>query len=469
MHPAQMLSDMCYKVLSEADIKAIRQNRGFSAQEASSPALLENFFLSDIGVAGALQKLSREEISLLHLLKSGGKTVDISFFQPLYDRQPGQNWRYLTFTQRYQNTFSQVRQGLVRRGVLLMAEDSRALDAQTKMERWRFRFPREFEKFLPSPFKDTRTFEDSGQFNESLVRDKLLELVGEVSSVGRLKGAQYRLHLTGGQLYVGERRFQLKYLQEWQQAEWAFAIHAVKTKPAETNAHFMSLLEGVAYTMSLLKPQEWLAPPEIAAVLKVFCPPGQVLEVEKICQAGWQWGCLFKQVAEDQAYYRLPGDDVLAGMELAPGRYLHLNSAHTLGVNLHLIPYQSLEYLARAANLQVVDRQLVASPHLAKMGRALASIRSHPLTGWLQENVPAFAEALKTLKQRWGKQIVHQDLLIAKIKDLSLKVAIEKAMTDPSQVIFLPDDFIAFPRSQVGAVEKLVAKAGHVIKWVQAE
>lgn len=468
MYSSQMVSDMCHNVLSEADIKAICQSRGFSAQEANSRALFENFLLSDIGVDGALQRLNQAEISLLHLLKSGGKAVDISFFQPLYDPQPGPSWRYLTFTQRYQKTLQQVKQGLVRRGVLLMAEDPKAVDAPTKMERWRFRFPQEFEKFLPSPFTHTKTFAGAGEFNESLVRAKLLEIVGEFSSATRLKGEQYRLHLTNGQLYLGDKRFQLKYLQEWQQAEWNFVIRSGKTKPTETTTPFKSPLEAVIYALSLLKPQEWLAPQELDVVLKVFCPPGGP-EADKICQAGWQWGCLVKQVEASQSYYRLPDTDLLAGTGLEPGRYLHLDPAYTLEINLHLIPYQSLEYLARIADLKVVNQQLVASPNLVKMGRAMPLLPTLPLMVWLQEHVPAFAEAMKTLRQRWGKQIVHQDLLIAKIKDLSLKVTIQKAITDPGQIIFLPHDFIAFPRSQAGAIEKLVNKAGHIIKWVQAE
>lgn len=468
MYSSQMVSDMCHNVLGEADIKAICQSRGFSAQEANSRALFENFLLSDIGVAGALQRLNQAEIGLLHLLKSGGKAVDISFFQPLYDPQPGPGWRYLTFTQRYQKTLQQVKQGLVRRGVLLMAEDPKAVDALTKMERWRFRFPQEFEKFLPSPFTNTKTFAGAGEFNESLVRSKLLEIVGEFSSAARLKGEQYRLHLTDGQLYLGDKRFQLKYLQEWQQAEWNFVIQPGKTRPVEPPTPFKSLLEAVTYALSLLKPQEWLAPQDLAVVLKVFYAPDGP-EADKICQAGWQWGCLVKQVEAGQAYYRLPDADLLAGAGLEPDRYLHLDSAQTLGVNLHLIPYQSLEYLARIADLKVASQQLIASPNLVKMGRAMPSLPTHPLTIWLQEHVPTFAEAMKTLRQRWGKQIVHQDLLIAKIKDLSLKVALQKAITDPGQVIFLPHDFIAFPRGQAGAIEKLVNKAGHVIKWVQAE
>ncbi len=466
---------MCHKALSAADIKAICKNRGFSPQEAASRSLFENFLLSDIGVAEALQKLTQKEICLLYLLKLKRKAVGISFFKPLYDSQPDRSWRRLTFTQRHQKTFKQVKQALVRRGILLLAEDAKAINANTKMERWRFRFPQEFEQFLPSPFKHTVTFDTPGRFNESLVRDKLLEIVGQRSSAFRLKGEQYRLHLVKGQLRLGDKRFLASHLQDWQKAEWAFAIGEVKTKPLVSKTHALPLIEGIAYAMSLLKPQEWLTPPELLLLLKIFTfwtPESRTklkLDANKICRVGWQWGRLIKHVAGGQAYYRLPDNNLLAGTDLDPARYLHLTQAQTLGLNLQLIPYQSLEYLSRMADMKVLDRQLEASPNLVKMGRVMASIQSHPLTAWLQENAPPFAEAIKIINRRWGKQIVHQDLLIAKIKNLSLKVAIQKTITDPGQIIFLPQDFIAFPRQQLKTIKKLVNKSGHVIKWVQAE
>ncbi len=475
MHTSLMVSDMCHKALSEADIKAICKNRGFSPQEATSRALFENFLLSDIGVEAALQKLTQREISLLYLLKLKHKAVDVSFFQPLYDNQPGQNWRYSTFTQRYQKTFKQVKQSLVRRGILLLAEDAGAIDANAKMERWRFRFPKEFEQFLPSPFKDTVTFDHLGEFNESLVRDKLLEIVGQRSSSSRLKGKQYYIHLVNGQLRLGDKRFLVSHLQDWQKDEWAFAIRESKVKHTVSKTHALPLLEGITYALALLKAQEWITPQELSVLLKVFTfwsleSKNEVkLDADKICQVGWQWGRLIKHVADNQVYYRLPDNNLLAGTDLDPAHYLHLTQTQTLALNLHLIPYQSLEYLSRVADMKVLDQQLEASPNLVKMGRVMASIQSHSLTAWLQENAPTFAEAMKTINQRWGKQIVHQDLLIAKIKDLSLKVALQKAITAPNQIIFLPQDFIAFPRQQLKTIEKLVNKSGHVIKWVQAE
>lgn len=84
MDTSYMLNQMCHKVLSVADVKAICKSRGFSGKEAASRAIFENFFLSDIGVEAALGSLAHEEVVFLHLLKRTDKAVDLAFFERLY-------------------------------------------------------------------------------------------------------------------------------------------------------------------------------------------------------------------------------------------------------------------------------------------------------------------------------------------------------------------------------------------------
>jgi hypothetical protein len=122
----------------------------------------------------------------------------------------------------------------------------------------------------------------------------------------------------------------------------------------------------------------------------------------------------------------------------------------------------------RIANLRAsATAQLALSPNITRMGRFFnPNAPAPPLNLWLQKNVPAFKDAVNTLKNRWGKQLVHQNLLIAKIKDLSLKLMLQKAFNNPEQIIFLPNNYIVFPQNMLKAVEKQVDKSGHVIKWI---
>ena len=64
---------------------------------------------------------------------------------------------------------------------------------------------------------------------------------------------------------------------------------------------------------------------------------------------------------------------------------------------------------------------------------------------------------------------MHQNLLVARVKYLSLKVAIRKAFADSGKVILLPNNFIAFPNDLTKKMEALVNKSGYVIKAIEAK
>lgn len=461
-----MLEKMCNIVLSESDVKAICKSRGFLVKEVTSRPILQNFLLSDIGVAEALKKLSDSEIILLHLLNSIDGVVDISFFRPLYDPLSSNSWNSRTFTQVNQKTMQEVKQSLLRSGVLLMAEELKNISNTPQMERWRFRFPGEFAKHLPSLFKEIRGFRKPGKLDETMMRNKLLEIIGKPPSLTSLKQDSDQMYLDNGQLYIGDKLFKSELLQKWQRTAWSNAIQIETVKSSNASVYFQTPIEAVLYALSSLGADEWLTPLELSPLLKIFCSPG-VTDAERICQAGHDCGSLLKLTEAGIDYYRLPNVPTFSDME--PGRYLHSDSVGAPEINLQKIPLESLDFMAQIANLKLHGQQLRISPNLAKMGRAMPSLPNHPLVEWLQENSRMFKDAVKLAAKRWGNLIIHQELLVAKIKDLSLKVLIRNTITDPEQLFFLSDDFIAFPSSQAATVEKLVNKAGHVIKWVNAK
>ena len=54
--------------------------------------------------------------------------------------------------------------------------------------------------------------------------------------------------------------------------------------------------------------------------------------------------------------------------------------------------------------------------------------------------------------------------MVAQVKDLSLKVQIEKKYAGSKSFVSLPDDYIAFSCDLLPDVQKLVETSGHVIK-----
>ena len=484
MDASQMLHQMCHQVLSNADVSAIRRSRGFSAQEVASRGLLENFFLSDTGVEVALRSLTREEAALLHLLQLIDREVGI----PLFARICGDDSRayYGTFTQRYGDVFREVRHSLIRKGLLLIAEDRSLLSADTKMERWRIRFPQQFGRLLPSPFESTRTFEGSGDIRSDVLRHKLMEISrgSGRSPVGTQRGtdSEYDLRLVHadsnrpGELRVGDRDFRARYLLEWQQARWADSLPSPKSLSTEEalwrrvrsseQGAVVPPIEAATYLFSQLGENEWARPGELSLPLRIFSD--RQLDGAQLCDAGWRWGCLARQEAGGRTYYRPPQEG--AGIDVEPGRYLHPMAEGPVSVDLNTVPYPSLEHLARISNLRVAGTEepcLLAAPNLIKMGMGPAFLRNRPLTQWLRENAPPFRQALESVEQRWGRQILHQDLMIAQVNDLGLRVQLERIFPDRGGLVFLSGEYIAFPRGMLVAVEKAVIESGHVIKVVE--
>lgn len=465
MTQSDMLHQMCHDTLSAADVKAISQSRGFSAAEAGSRALFESFFLSDIGVAGALQALTQEEVVLLHLLHSRAAPMDIAFFGRVY----AEGVAYGTFTQRYQPVFQAVRTALVRRGLLIMAESGDVRDGETKMERWRFHFPQQFARLLPPLLPSPPTFAATGVINHAVVREKVMSLFTNKRfglSVANL--SLYQLSITKGELRMGEERFAAATLQTWQQACW----EAASPKPAPPKnfavaptTNELSPVAAARYAFGQLAPDAWLTPEQLTPILKVFCADPKP-DATKLCLSGWEWGCLARHTINGATHYRLPPFQSEYA-DRRPGAAL-TTDGNQIAVDLARIDYADLEILAQVATWQAKGQQLFATPSLVKLGNLAPEVRAHPLLQWLQANAPVYAQALRTVARRWGKQIVHEKLLVAKVNDLSLKVALEKTVADDEHLLWLPNNFMAFPRALLPTIERVVKQTGHVIKQVQA-
>jgi hypothetical protein len=109
------------------------------------------------------------------------------------------------------------------------------------------------------------------------------------------------------------------------------------------------------------------------------------------------------------------------------------------------IPYTVLEILASVATLNIHNSNLRAAANLIKIGNALTTVRKKSVFKWLRENSSGFRTAIEMAQKRWGKQIIHEDLMVARVRDLSLKVQIEKSFTDSQNIVSLSDDYIIFP------------------------
>jgi hypothetical protein len=458
MSISQLLSTMCAD-LSDADMNAIRKVRGFNTSETASRDSFASFFVSSIGVQEAMRLLTTEEIVTLHLLQQVGE-VSISFFERLYGSagQTGKPY-YGTFTQQFRPTFDAVKKGLVRKGLLIMAE-VKMRGESVQMERWRFALPSEFAAYLP-PILQTRLIDEPGETSDRAARKKLLQLLGGLPGV---TNDTNDIHIKNGSIYLGEQVFTTLKLIEWQTQAWQSAIGSQKTDVEGS----VGPVEAVRGLFADLVPGEWVVEKDLGPILKIFSYGYKIPQVEKLLQQGWEFGGLSRLRAGTDFYYRLapklsPADSV----ELSsPDPWLQIPpERNNVVVDLRLIPFYQLELLNVLMNLTVKEGNLLANPALVKLSRALPEQRQSSLSGWLAKKIPAFREVLDRVNARWGKTLLHENLLVARVRVLSLRVQLERELGE--NIVVLSEHFIAFPAAYRSGVEKVLKKSGFVMKTVK--
>ena len=476
MDAATVVAKMCGEEFTAADFQTVCRNRGFSVKAAGSPKLLENLLLSETGLAAAFEALTRDEVVLLHLLRSHSRPVDLPFFHRVYGADEHAWTR--TFTEKYKETFKKVRASLIRCGVLFFADSGEDPAARKpKLERLQFLFPEEFHSFLPPLFTEVLKAPGPGEVNDSALRGKLMELLGTPESglppSSEKAGA---FGIEAGELQFGCKKLTTDHLFRWQRAAWAEHLpkseEKKKVRPwsQDDPLHWsMDIVEAVMYAASELEPGQWFEPASLASILKVFCHGRDMSDADEfrheVCDLGWRWGCLARAEVGGRTCYRSSeGAEALGQLK---GWFMP-DSRDGVVIDPARIPLRGLEDVARVSRFAAAEASLHARPDPVKIGRIIRSVDREPVVLWLRENVAAFGRAFEDAEKKWGKQVVHENLLVAEVQDLSLRVSIEKAFSQ-SWLVSLPNGFLAFPPALRPEIEALVRKNGYVVKTVRGD
>lgn len=459
MDSSEIIKKMCHEELTQADIKAICKNRGFSLSEAGSPEILENFIVSDIGLDRAFAELSRKEIIALHLMKFMNKELSIDILRGLAINGKS----YSSYNQRFGVTFKYAREKLIRKGLIAFCDRPSSYERMAKIERLVCILPPEFHKRLPGPFESPFQSDAPGELNETAIREKLKEILNPVSEE---TATRFTLNIEGGVLRMGKTEFKTDQFFNWRLNEWARAF-----KPSlETflRGDAVNPLSAVKYAFSLLKPDEWIAPDELALILQVFCSNwwNPDIDVAEICAQGWAKGVLIRRKFKGKPAYRWLLDDPEMNQHSSFDSFLDTASSKFVRVDLQTIPIEALDRISRISFFRTEHGELKIDPDPVRMGRNLEMIRNDTILSWLVEKSETFRRSFQTLEKRWGKQIVHTDLLIARINHAGLKAALEKSFSN-ADILFLPDDCIAFPKHMLERVEHIVVRNGFAIKTIQ--
>ncbi len=458
MNHSDMLQRMCHSVLAKTDLKAIVKSRGLP-QTATNAGILAGLFLTDQGVADAMKSLDRKEIGLLHMLRAVDKPVNVSFFGRVYEARRTYG---STFTQKYSVVLAKVKERLVRTGVLLMCDvPSRGDDV--KMELWRFAFPVQFHPYLPPLLESTYTCDGSGDFRPDAVREKLrVDLGSAAPATAANSGDIPSFQIASGELWLGEARFQVSQLAGLRSALWAQRLGTKKQTSASKDSHDLQPTDAVFQLLASLKTNEWADVEQLTEFAQVFS--AQKVDCHLVCEAGWQIGALAKIEAEGKCRYR----HAPAEPALDPSKTMKvLERDKCVAVDLSQVPFEALETLVQLSDVRLNPSglpSLLLTPNLVRIGRASDDVLASDSGQWLFQHSQVFGQAHALLISRRGKTVLHSNVLIARVTDLSLKVALEKALGE--SWISLKNDYGVFPRSALSDVQRIVKKSGHVIKEV---
>jgi hypothetical protein len=460
-----MLKEM-FLELGQADLKAIGRSRGVDPQTIASPQLMQHVFLSEQGVAAALASLSEAESLGLHLLNCIQDEVALEFFRKMNPDSAPRNSFYGSYTERFHGLFQQVKTQLIRRGVLLFGTLTANESRGAVLERRRFRFPEVFASLLPAPFKPSKLSMDAApQYRRELLRQKVTQIPTEAAASSAKAGSEEgRWRLAEGELLFGGQPFRVERLDAWRARRFEVAV-------GYTNKALPKALLPVPlllYALSRLRQDEWLAPGEVLSLWKMVLAGAKAPEPQTVCEAGFQWACLEKAEQEGASYYRLPQQ---ADAEAAspPEAFLDVRDAARVRICLEHTPLSALARLGEISRLEAAGGELWARPNLLRISHAPDQALVDPVVCWLREHHPAFRSTMETLKERRGKVMLHENLLVARVSDLGLKVMLEKKFGGPGQLVALDAGFVAFPTGLLPELASWMKKSGHVIKSTHAD
>lgn len=460
MKTEDMVKKMYDETLNAAELGSIGKNRGIPRRELSSTALFETVFLSEKGLGSSFRSLDQKEIALLHLLKLADKDVDVSFFEPVYgDIEKIGKWSYYdSFSKRYREVLKNVRRSLVRKGVIIFAESNEYWSNETKMERLKFRFPEEFHGLLPSPFPSLKRINRSAHVKNGIARESIKCVIDVEHGAISGESGKFDVTIKNGRLAIGGKRFQNTLIRKWQLESWKRGGIS-DLKKIETIGSPFDVLQ---YAFSIPGKDEWIEPDDLSVFWDILYPGKGKPDNSSICEKGMRCGYLSRCKSKGKVYYR-PAEIEDEGA-VKPQKYILMGEGGSLIIDLDLIPFTDLEVLADISRMEVRDSKLTASPDLVNIGNRYREIRDHPLTVWLEENSDVFGRTLKDVDSRWGKCIIHNNIMMARVTDLSLKVKLLKTFKGQKGIHPLDGDFIAFPAALLPDISRSVERAGFVVR-----
>ncbi len=435
-----------YLYTSNANIKQICKNREFPSTVSVNIKLLSHYILRDSGIKKMLESLSKKEIAALYIIYTIGKIPDVRFFESVYREKPDEYSFYSTFNQRYKGLYKEVTENFIRKGVLLPAYFYN-YNAKSKLENTYFYFPDEFVGHLPQIIFSEKQGE-KGIVNPDLLRNELIRIIDV--NVGSKPGV----------LKVGAGPFSEAGLKK--------KLFASKLKKKDGNikaAHETTFLISIIIDLiGSLEADMWFSPDEIDPVIKV-CLFGEDIKLTgaDVCEVAYVCGILCKHPGGKKLFQNTK--QIYSAKVDIDGYISDVNGKMVL--DMYRVPLPVVEVLSRSATFCVQNGDTIIEPSLELMTKNIKKLQASEIYADLCNRLPRFELAGKLYKSLYGKRLVHRNLLVAKVGDLSIRMMLEKKFTDPAELVKLTDDYYAFPVNNRKKIETMLTRSGYIVKEIK--
>ncbi len=440
----KIISD-AYLHITNAVIKQICKNREFPASVNANNEFLKHYLLQTTGLEKMMNTLSEKEVIALYFLSISKMLPNVCFFQSVYPNSVIRNNYYASFNQKYKDLYKEVTQKLICKGLIIPMFKVDVF-AKSKIEQLYFYFPPEFANYLP-PLLKTKTEKIKGIIETKHFINEIIKTIHDKfdqTKSQRTEGATFSISSVKTRVVQS----QLK-------------IHMPKSIPNEKQKELFRFITKI---LNVHEADVWFHPDKLNKIIEFFLSDDtQIVKGENICKILFNCNVLCKHPSEN--LYRPV--QITDYDKMNPSEYAR-DVKDAIEINFDKIPVNVIEVLTQSAKFEPTGKAIKIIPSMELITRNIEKIENNIVFKDVCTRFPLFANSLNSYYKQLGEKIIHTNVLVAKVNDLSVAVMLEKKFKNKEDLVKLPDNYYAFPQKNRSIIEAMLKRSGIIVKEIAA-
>lgn len=465
---------MLENILTQAELKALAKNKGIVTKGVSKEGLvklvLERFFIPD-QISKVYEELPTDYQLLLHYLKANKEPLKIErAIEYLQDWENTQSRGFYTKAMDYRRLFSELKDNLAVKGLVVITEPSYYYSSGSKFERFGFYLPQAFHSSIPPlPVQGkrgdqegiSRSFE--GFAKKILLSSlRLQDLKGEIEQkiVKDISWPKGILHFQNSPIFQADKLLRRIY-STWRQS-----------KIYERYSEKIDVVTNLFYIFEGLPEGQWLGLSEIQELFGRLTRLPSLEEIKKrvpvVCDEAVGIG-LLERMGPQTPSYRLQA----RGLALMNGSVdiarldegIYVEKDGSLRVDLNYVSIFPLLEILSISDWMAATDALFCSPSPIKCGKILRKFSNFSklhLYEYLKGNSIPYRQTFQRVEEDFGKFMIHSRLSIFEVTDITISTLLRHTFPE----IFYPvgGNFFAVSEENEGVILKFLEQKRYSVK-----